>query len=228
MRTTTLTTFALAALAACTPPLDGVDLLDRSHRANADVDWRDQVIYQIVVDRFANGDPNNDFGVEPYTPARYHGGDWRGIIDRLDYLEELGVTALWISPVVRNVEEDAGFASYHGYWTQDPLRTNPHFGDLLELRALVDAAHERDILVILDVVTNHVGQLFYYDINGNGRPDEWLTGGGNNHTCVQICNDPARADECSEDERTYCDEGVDYLERVSEYDPEYDPRGIQG
>ena len=87
--------------------------------AHVGLDWRDQVIYQIVVDRFDNGDPNNDINVEPSVPGRYHGGDWQGIIDRLDYLDELGVTALWISPVVKNTEEDAGFASYHGYWTQD-------------------------------------------------------------------------------------------------------------
>jgi alpha-amylase len=67
------------------------------------------------------------------------------VIDKLDYLEELGVTALWISPVVKNVEDDAGFASYHGYWTQDFLRPNAHFGDLTKLRELVDKAHERDI-----------------------------------------------------------------------------------
>jgi glycosidase len=219
---------ALTSAAACSAPLADHDLRDRSHRTNAGLDWRDQMLYQIVVDRFDNGDPNNDFGVEPDAPARYHGGDWRGIRNRLDYLETLGVTALWISPVVRNVEEDSGFASYHGYWTQDPLRVNPHFGDFTDLRELVDAAHARDMLVLLDVVPNHMGQLFYYDINGNGRPDEWLTGGGTPHTCVQICNNPARADECSADERTYCAESAGYFERISEWDPEYDPRGIQG
>ncbi|RMH44067.1 MAG: alpha-amylase [Deltaproteobacteria bacterium] len=219
---------ACAGTAACAAPLADDAPVDRPHRANADVDWRDQVIYQIVTDRFANGDASNDYAVEPGTPARYHGGDWRGIRDHLDYLEHLGVTTLWISPVVRNLEEDAGFAAYHGYWTQDPLRVNPHFGDLVALRDLVDAAHERGMLVILDVVLNHMGQLFYYDINGNGRPDDWLTGGGTPHTCVQICNNPARADECSPDERTYCAQAITYLERISEFDPEYDPRGIQG
>lgn len=199
---------------------------DLPHRGNADVDWRDQVIYQIVVDRFANGDPSNDINVAPSVPARYHGGDWQGIIDKLDYLEQLGVTALWISPVVKNTEEDAGFASYHGYWTQDFLRPNPHFGDLYKLRELVDAAHAKNMLVILDVVTNHVGQLFYYDINGNGQPDDWVSGGGLSHTCVQICtNNPS---QCSADELTYCDKGKDYLERIIEWDPEYDPRGVQG
>ncbi len=226
MRLNVLLPVCLAA--ACAAPISEQDMRERDHRQNADLDWRDQVIYQIVVDRFDNGDPNNDINVALSKPGSYHGGDWQGVIDRLDYLEELGVTALWISPVVKNTEEDAGFYSYHGYWTYDFLRTNPHFGDLLKLRELVDKAHERNMLVILDVVTNHVGQLWFYDINGNGSPDEWLSGGGTSHTCVQICNNPGRAHECTPDEHTYCEQGVEYFERILEWDPEYDPRGIQG
>lgn len=162
-------------------------------------DWRDEIIYQLMVDRFENGDVNNDYNVNPYAPAGWHGGDWQGIIDRLDYLEKLGVTTLWISPVVKSVEEDAGVAGYHGYWTQDFMAPNPHFGDLAKLREMVNACHDKGIKVILDIVTNHVGQLFYYDINGNGRPDEAIYGSG-----------------------TTSD-----LTRVSEYDPDFDPRGIQ-
>ncbi|HEV8324398.1 MAG TPA: alpha-amylase family glycosyl hydrolase, partial [Myxococcota bacterium] len=146
-----------------------------------------------------DGDYSNDFRVDRDAPARYHGGDWQGIIDHLDYLDDLGVTTLWITPVVKNIEEDAGIASYHGYWTQDFLSTNPHFGDLAKLRELVDACHARGIKVILDIVTNHVGQLFYYDINLNGRPDEAVYGDG--------VTSP--------------------LTRVTEYDPDFDPAGIQ-
>ncbi len=217
---------ALLIAAACGGASDLEHPSDRPHRANADVDWRDQVIYQIVVDRFYDGDPNNNFNVEPSVPGKYHGGDWQGIIDKLDYLQDLGVTTLWISPVVKNVEEDAGFASYHGYWTQDFLRPNAHFGDLTKLRELIDAAHERNMLVILDVVTNHMGQLFFYDINGNGQPDDGLSGGGYSHTCLQICAQNPGA--CSADENEYCTQGKDYLERIIEWDPEYDPRGVQG
>ena len=82
-------------------------------------DWRDEVIYQLLVDRFGNGDLNNDDRVVPGALGRYQGGDWQGVIDHLDYLKDLGVTALWISPVVKNVEDSAGFDGYHGYWTQD-------------------------------------------------------------------------------------------------------------
>ena len=84
----------------------------------------------------------------------------------------------WISPVVKNVENDAGFDSYHGYWTQSFVDVNPHFGDLAKLRELVNECHDRNIKVILDIVTNHIGQLFFYDINGNGQPDESVWGGG--------------------------------------------------
>lgn len=173
-------------------------------------DWRDEVIYQIVVDRFADGDPNNNWNVDYRKEAAYHGGDWQGIIDRLDYIEALGVTALWISPVVRNVEEDAGFASYHGYWTQDFVATNLHFGDLAKLQQLVKACHARNIKVILDVVTNHVGQLFYYDINRNGQPDTVFFGGGGPGAGSQNQDVPSE------------------LRRSSEWDPEYDSRGVQG
>lgn len=84
------------------------------------------------------------------------------------------------------------------------------------------------MLVILDVVTNHMGQMFYYDINGNGRPDEWIQGGGTPHTCVQICNHPERAHECSADELTYCQNASEQLHRIQEWDPDFDPRGVQG
>lgn len=192
---------------------------------NTNLDWRDQIIYQLMVDRFADGDPNNNYNVELNSPGRYHGGDWQGIIDHLDYLQELGVTAIWISPVVKNVEEDAGFASYHGYWTQDFLSPNPHFGDLAKLREMVDEIHARGMYVILDIVTNHVGQLFYYDINGNGRPDETLIGAGNNHICREgWWRDPNY--KYHNDIELYCNNVQ--LERITEYDPDYDPRGIQG
>ena len=166
---------SLMLLSQCSPPSQ-VDMT--FNRQTFVQDWRDEVVYQIVVDRFSDGDPNNNFNVDLRKEASYHGGDWQGIINKLDYLEDLGVTALWISPVVRNVEEDAGFASYHGYWTQSFIDTNLHFGDLAALQRMVDACHRRGIKVILDVVTNHIGQLFYYDINRNGQPDIVFFGGG--------------------------------------------------
>ncbi len=162
-------------------------------------DWRDEVIYQVLIDRFADGDTGNNHGVDLSAMGKYHGGDWKGLEDQLDYLEELGVTTVWISPIIKNVDTDAGFDGYHGYWAQDLTALNPHFGDLAALRSLVFAAHERKMKIIVDIVTNHLGQLFYYDINMNGQPDEQLSGNGESSQVVHI----------------------------NEYDPDFDPRGIQ-
>lgn len=162
-------------------------------------DWRDEIIYQILVDRFANGDRGNDYDVNFNDLARYQGGDWQGLIDRMGYLEELGVTTLWISPVVRNVNTDANVDGYHGYWAQDFGDVNPYFGSLATLQELVREAHRRDMKVIIDIVTNHVGQAFYYDMNLNGVAD------------IQLQNDGNEAP----------------VLHYTEYDPDFDPRGIQ-
>ena len=182
-------------------------------------DWRDEIIYQVLIDRFHNGDPNNDYNINLDSPAGWHGGDWQGVIDKLDYLDELGVTALWISPAVKNVEQDAGVGGYHGYWTQDFQATNPHFGDMAKLRELVDEAHKRGIKVILDIVTNHIGQLFYYDINMNGRPDINTQGSGYCYDTGSFGMNTSGVD-CPAGEESR-------LVRVTEWDPDYDPRRVQ-
>ena len=165
-------------------------------------DWRDEVLYQVIVDRFADGDRNNNWNVtqDPAELGRTMGGDWQGLIDRVDYLKQLGVTAIWISPVVQNVETDAGMGSYHGYWTQSFVDTNPHMGDLARLRELTDVMHQNGIAVVVDIVVNHVGQLFYYDINRNGQPDI---------------------------NAYYATDGSDTVDLVTEWDPAFDARGIQ-
>ncbi len=189
----------LLLLAACAPSAYLEDPVITNHVD----DWRDEVIYQVLVDRFANGDVNNDYNVslDPNDLARYQGGDYAGLIAEADYLSELGITAIWISPVVVNVEEDAGVSGYHGYWTQDFNSVNPHFGDIAKLRQLVEIMHARDIKVVVDIVVNHVGQLFYYDINRNGQAD--IT-------------------------TYYATDGSDELDVVTEWDPGFDPRRIQG
>jgi glycosidase len=173
-------------------------------------DWRDEVIYQVLVDRFANGDVNNDFQVRSGFLARYQGGDWRGLIQHLDYVKELGVTTLWISPVVKNVETDADVDGYHGYWAQDLTKTNPHFGEMSDLRALTSEAHRRGLKVVLDIVTNHMGQLFFYDMNLNGHPD--INSGGTG--------------QCAPDQPN-CLGQSSPVTRVTEFDPDWDPRGVQ-
>ena len=137
---------------------------------------QDEVIYFLLPDRFANGDPSNDHG--GYAPERlksgfdpsdtdfYHGGDLAGVTQRLDYIQGLGATAVWLAPVFKNkpVQTHNGYtgAAHHGYWITDFTAVDPHFGDEAAMRALVDAAHARGMKVYLDIVANHTADVIRY------------------------------------------------------------------
>lgn len=123
-----------------------------THAEEVERGWEDEIIYFIMIDRFHNGNPENDFDVNVDDPFAYHGGDFKGIIEKLDYIKEMGFTAIWLTPVVQNEEK-----GYHGYWTEDFYNTEEHFGTLEEFKQLVQEAHKRDIKIILDVVVNHTG-----------------------------------------------------------------------
>jgi len=115
--------------------------------------WRKQNIYQIFTDRFFDGDPsNNNYNgnYSPTTGAAPHGGDFKGIEQKLDYIKALGATAIWISPVVRNANGD-----YHGYAGTDFYNVEPRFGSMADLQRLIGEAHKRGILVVNDIVVNH-------------------------------------------------------------------------
>ncbi|MFC0216044.1 glycoside hydrolase family 13 protein [Paenibacillus chartarius] len=121
----------------------------------------DAVVYQIFPDRFRNGDESNDPpGTEPWTPdaspsaQSYYGGDLAGITEKLPYLQELGINLLYLTPVFVS-------PSTHKYDTTDYLAIDPHFGDIGQLKALVDEAHMRGIRVMLDAVFNHSGNQFF-------------------------------------------------------------------
>jgi alpha-amylase len=114
--------------------------------------WQDEMIYFIMVDRFYNGDNSNDYEVNINDPKAYHGGDFKGITEKLDYIKDLGFTAILLTPIVKN--EPRG---YHGYWTEDFYDVEEHFGTLEDFKQLVQEAHKRDIKVILDLVVNHTG-----------------------------------------------------------------------
>jgi glycosidase len=120
---------------------------------------QDDVMYLIMPDRFANGDPTNDEPAEApgshdrLKPRAYHGGDLRGIQNHLPYLKDLGVTALWPTPVVRN----GATQDYHGYGAVDLYAVDPHLGALKDYQELVAAAHKQGLKIFFDVVPNHVG-----------------------------------------------------------------------
>jgi glycosidase len=209
--------FTAATLGAAAPGCVGVPQSGKQPVLGTHVqDWRNEVIYQLLVDRFADGDVNNDYNVAPGQLARYQGGDWKGIEDHLDYFDALGVTTLWISPVVRNVETDANVDAYHGYWAQDLTAPNPHFGDLAALRSMIAAAHDRGLKVVLDVVVNHMGQVFFYDMNLNGVPDVNIGGTG--------CDPNSPATKYGTGSNGQCQSPVT---RETEFDPDWDPSGVQ-
>jgi len=140
-------------------------------------DWRDAVLYFAIVDRFADGDTIEDRRADPTARGAFHGGDLRGLRLHLDEIADLGVTALWITPVVKNIAgfvTGAGFPDwgYHGYWADDFTRIDSRFGTEEDLRALVDSCHARGIKVLLDVVYNHVGYGSQYLTNPRTRT--WL------------------------------------------------------
>jgi glycosidase len=141
----------------------------------------DDVIYLIMPDRFADGDPTNDEPAEfpgshdRAKPRAYHGGDLRGIQAHLPYLKELGVTTLWLTPIVKN----GATASYHGYGAVDLYAVDPHLGTLRDYQELVEAAHQQHMKVFFDVVPNHVGPLHPW-VKNSPVPD-WFHGTAEHH-----------------------------------------------
>jgi len=129
-------------------------------------DWRDQVVYFVMIDRFDDGDSgNNDQGQGEYDPEdsrRFSGGDLAGLTRRLDYMQALGASALWITPPVANQWWDprVNYGGYHGYWAQDFTQVDAHFGDFPSYRALADGLHARGMKLVQDVVLNHSGNFF--------------------------------------------------------------------
>lgn len=145
------------------------------------------VIYMVMTDRFADGDLTNDgphaqdveasvaAAAERAKPRGWHGGDLRGIGQHLDYLAELGVTAVWPTPVYQNL----GLESYHGYHCTDYYAVDAHYGSMAELQGLVAKLHARGMKMILDTVPNHVGPLHPW-VTDEPAPD-WFHGTAAHH-----------------------------------------------
>jgi glycosidase len=145
------------------------------------------LMYMIVTDRFANGDSSNDDPAVSHglfdrsKPRFYHGGDFQGIIDHLAYLRDLGVSAIWITPVYDNANTLGadGATGYHGYHPVDFYAVDEHFGTVEKLRELVDKAHQSGIKVILDMVMNHTGPAHPWV--KNPPLDDWFHGTPEHH-----------------------------------------------
>ena len=160
---------AAAALAmALAAPAAAQTMLDRTPE--------NEIVYFVLPDRFENGDAANDrggwrggrleHGFDPAHKGFYHGGDLKGLTQRLDYLAGMGITAIWLGPIYKNkpVQGPKGNESsgYHGYWITDFTDVDPHFGTRADLKAFVDAAHARGIKIYLDIITNHTADVIRY------------------------------------------------------------------
>lgn len=140
-------------------------------KSAGDFDWDEAVIYFAVTDRFFDGDAenNNAYGMGDYNigekgGSSYHGGDFAGLNQKLDYLKDLGVNTIWITPIVENITEDqhdnetdTATYGYHGYWASDFTKLNKHLGTEQQFKALLDAAHSKGMKIMVDVVLNHAG-----------------------------------------------------------------------
>ena len=132
--------------------------------------------YFLMADRFANGDTGNDQGgltggrLETGYPADkgfYHGGDLKGVTQKLDYIKGLGTSAIWLTPSFKNRpvqgEGENASAGYHGYWITDFTQIDPHLGSNEDMKALVDAAHAKGMKVFFDIITNHTADVIAYE-----------------------------------------------------------------
>ena len=136
----------------------------------------DDVIYFMLPDRFENGSLDNDtggfaggkldHGFDPTHKGFYHGGDVKGLTSRLDYIKDMGASAIWLGPIYKNKPVQGGpgqeSSGYHGYWITDFTSVDPHLGTNEELKTFVDAAHARDMKVYLDIITNHTADVISY------------------------------------------------------------------
>ena len=149
-----------------------VEVAARNKKNADDFDWDESVIYFMVTDRFFDGNESNNAANGPQTYGKdnaglYHGGDFAGITQKLDYLEDLGINTIWITPIVENIPgvqvtgegaDDVPYnAAFHGYWASDFTKLNPALGTREEFQTLIDQAHSRGIRIMVDIVVNHAG-----------------------------------------------------------------------
>lgn len=149
-----------------------VEVTARNKKNADDFDWDESVIYFMVTDRFFDGNESNNTASGEKTYGKnnaglYHGGDFAGITQKLDYLENLGINTIWITPIVENIpgvtvtdtgKEDVPYnAAYHGYWASNFTKLNPTLGTKEEFQTLIDQAHNRGIRIMVDIVVNHAG-----------------------------------------------------------------------
>lgn len=182
-----------------TPSIDseGILLLEEAKNfTNAPFSWDNANVYFMLTDRFNNGDTSNDHSYGRKSDGKdevgtWHGGDFTGIVKKLDYLQNLGINAIWVTPIVEQVHGFIGggsegsfpFYAYHGYWAADFTKIDKNLGTDADFQRFIDEAHKRGIRVLVDVVINHPGYATLKDLqdfgleelanNPSSLPSDW-------------------------------------------------------
>lgn len=197
-------------------PIRIVDELDNEYTTSATaqvvsdneegISWDEEIIYFMLTDRFYDGDSENnnpyalDYEGADNQRGIYQGGDFKGVTEKIDYLADLGITTIWISPIVDNIKYDSSFAGregsfygYHGYWALDFEALNPHFGTIEDFHEMIDVAAEHDIKIMVDVVLNHTGYgLNPDDANVDNPPEGFPTDEDRERLAGMIRTNPGR------------------------------------
>ena len=150
--------------------------------------WKDETVYSLMIDRFFDGNAKNNADADVYDPSSFNGGDFEGVEKKLDYLKDMGYTAIVLSPIFENEKN-----GYHGDWIKDFYKTDEHYGTIKEFKKLVKTAHGKDMKIMLDFQVNHVGP--HHEWLDDPDKQEWF----------HEKKEPSKADSAAELEKAWID-----------------------
>lgn len=177
-------TLAAALIAASTSSVSAAENYTALFQPVARGDQSTESVYFVMTDRFSDGDPtNNGDGYDPTNVGYWHGGDFKGLTEKLSYIANLGVSAIWITPPFKQQSIQGNSAAYHGYWALDFMTVDPHLGTEQDFKNLIDKAHSMGLKIIVDVVANHTADVIQYQ---NGKA--FIPGGKENLKSPRFLN----------------------------------------
>jgi glycosidase len=153
----------LASLSLSLPQLSAAENYGALFQPVARGDQSTESVYFVMTDRFADGDTSNDLdGFDPTDIGYWHGGDFKGLTEKIPYIKNLGFSALWVTPPIKQQSIQGSSAAYHGYWALDFMKVDPHLGSDADFKKMVSAAHAAGLKVFIDVVANHTADVISY------------------------------------------------------------------
>ncbi|MBU6255717.1 MAG: hypothetical protein KGM45_05450, partial [Actinomycetales bacterium] len=216
---------AIISISALVAPTWANENLASLARSTARGPLAAESVYFVMTDRFENGDKSNDGGGltggrlgggdDPTDIAYYHGGDFKGLTARLDYIAKLGFTSIWITPPVVNQFVQQGSAAYHGYWGTDFTTIDPHYGTEADFKDFVSRSHQLGMKVIVDIVVNHTADVIKYTLGSTTYREP---GDFPYKTCAGKVFEPAKYAGLPTFPKLCIDKSFAYVPRTSTYD----------